>query len=128
MFLHAESIPGQIKLQCDGSLDSYVDRIVAFLRIGTDYKDNFYQIEVPLKPSEYQDNTSNRLSAEEVWIPDQNSIEVSLDLLAKLKAKSLQNKNTTSSKSAIQESKIANNASGRESSTRFSSNSCTGVS
>ena len=92
MFLHAESIPGQIKLPGDGSLDSYDERIVAFLRIGTDYKDNFYQIEVPLKPSEYESNGSNKLSAEAVWIPDQNSIEVSLDLLAKLKAKSLQNR------------------------------------
>ncbi len=92
MFLHAESIPGQIKLPGDGSMDSYDDRIVAFLRIGTDYKDNFYQIEVPLKPSEYNGNSSNKLSAEEVWIPDQNSIDVSLDLLAKLKAKSLQNR------------------------------------
>ena len=92
MFLHAESIPGQIKLPGDGSEDSYDNRIVAFLRIGTDYKDNFYQIEVPLKPTEYDLNSSKKLNAEDIWIPDQNSIEVSLDLLAKLKAKSIQNR------------------------------------
>ena len=90
MFLHAESIPGKIPLPGEGSAEAFDERLVAFIRIGSDYKDNFYQIEIPLKPSEYESNTSNNLSAEEVWIPDQNSIEISLDLLAKLKAKSLQ--------------------------------------
>ena len=49
-------------------------------------------MKIPLKPTEYESNISNKLSSESVWIPDQNSIEVSLDMIAKLKAKALQNK------------------------------------
>ena len=64
--------------------------MVAFIRLGTDYQDNFYQIEIPLKPSEYSENTSNNLSAEEVWIPESNSLEISIDLLSRLKAKALE--------------------------------------
>ena len=90
MFIHAESIPGQNPLPGEGSSEAFNERLVAFIRIGTDYKDNFYQIEIPLKPTGYEPNISNKLSAESVWIPDQNSIEVSLDMLAKLKAKALQ--------------------------------------
>ena len=92
MFLHAESIPGKTPLPGEGSAEAFDDRLVAFIRIGSDYKDNFYQIEIPLKPTEYESNISNKLSSESVWIPDQNSIEVSLDMIAKLKAKALQNK------------------------------------
>ena len=90
MFVHAESIPGKKPLPGEGSTEAFNERLVAFIRIGSDYKDNFYQIEIPLKPTEYESNISNNLSAEAVWIPDQNSIEVSLDLLAKLKARALQ--------------------------------------
>ncbi|MBN09602.1 MAG: cell surface protein SprA [Flavobacteriaceae bacterium] len=93
MFLHAESIPGEPKLPGEGSSESFDNRIVAFIRLGTDYKDNYYQIEIPLKPTEYNSETSNKFSPEAVWIPESNSIEVSLNLLAKLKAKSLQYNN-----------------------------------
>ena len=90
MFLHAESLPGNEPLPGSDSEDEYDRRMTAFIRLGTDYQDNFYQIEIPLKPSTYTENISNRLTAEEVWIPDSNSIEIPIDLLAKLKAKALQ--------------------------------------
>ena len=90
MFLHAESIPGQEELPGEGSEDEFDKRLVAFIRLGTDYQDNFYQIEIPLKPTSYSQSVSNRYSAEEVWNPESNSIEVSIDLLAKLKAMALQ--------------------------------------
>ncbi len=90
MFLHAESLPGNEPLPGSGSEEEYDRRLVAFIRLGTDYQDNYYQIEIPLKPTEYSENMSNRLTSEEVWIPDVNSLEISVDLLSRLKAKALQ--------------------------------------
>ena len=90
MFIHAESLPGNEPLPGIDSEDEYDKRMTAFIRLGTDYQDNFYQIEIPLKPSSYTENISNRLTAEEVWIPDSNSLEIPIDLLSKLKAKALQ--------------------------------------
>ena len=90
MFLHAESLPGNEPLPGEGSEDEFDKRLVAFIRLGTDYQDNYYQIEIPLKPTEYTAETINRLSAEEVWNPDSNSLEVPIELLAKLKARALQ--------------------------------------
>ena len=84
MFLHAESIKGYPKLPGEGIKDEFDKRIVAFIRMGSDYKDNYYQIEIPLKPSEYSENNSNKLSSDQVWIPDSNSIDISIDLLLEL--------------------------------------------
>ena len=86
MYLHAESIQGQTPLPGSGTTDEYDRRLVAFIRLGTDYQDNYYQIEVPLKPTSYSEGSSNRFSAEEVWQPDFNSIDVPIDLLSKIKA------------------------------------------
>jgi len=88
MFIHAESIPGNTPLP-DQEGDAYDERLVAFIRLGTDNKDNYYQIEIPLKPSAYSENVSNRLTAEEVWIPNQNELEISTTFLAQLKSKAL---------------------------------------
>ena len=91
MFLHAESIQGQSPLPGSGTTEDYDRRMVAFIRLGTDYQDNYYQIEVPLKPTTYVENTANQLSAEEVWLPDFNSIDVPIALLTKMKAAYLEN-------------------------------------
>ena len=91
MYLHAESIQGQSPLPGSGTNEEYDRRMVAFIRLGTDYQDNYYQIEVPLKPTEYIENTSNRLSAEQVWLPETNSIDVSVELLSKIKSAYLNN-------------------------------------
>ena len=90
MYLHAESIPGQPKLPGEGNTQDFDRRLVAFIRLGTDYQDNYYQVEVPLKPTEYEENSSNKLSAEEVWQPDSNAIEIDLEKLSELKAKALE--------------------------------------
>ena len=91
MFIHAESIPGQESLPGEGSADEFDQRLVAFIRLGTDFKDNFYQIEVPLKPTEYPESNGNRLTAQAVWQPESNSIDVPIKLLAKLKAAAINN-------------------------------------
>ena len=41
MFLHAESLPGEIALRDN--------QMVGFIRFGNDFTQNFYQIEIPLK-------------------------------------------------------------------------------
>ncbi len=71
MFLHAESLVNQTPLK-DGQL-------VAFLRIGTDFTDNFYQVEIPLSPTLF-----GAQSAEEIW-PAVNRLDLPLELLKRVK-------------------------------------------
>lgn len=75
MFLHAESLVNQIQIK-EGQL-------IAFIRMGTDFTENYYQIEVPLTPTIF-----GASSAEEVW-PKSNRLLLSLDLLQKVKTKVL---------------------------------------
>ena len=86
MFIHAESLEGSNKLPGEGAEEDYDNRIVAFLRLGSDLTDNYYQIEIPLKPTSYSSGSSNRFSADEVWNPDSNSMDFSLEKLTKIKA------------------------------------------
>lgn len=76
MFLHAE--PGVNAGLADGDL-------VAFIRMGNDFSQNFYQIELPLKVSQ----TSSTL-ASDVW-PEQNEITLPIDLLQKIKSIGISN-------------------------------------
>ena len=79
MFLHAESLPGEIALQDN--------QMVGFIRFGNDFTQNFYQIEIPLKVTPASSVTNSDcapLSAEAVW-PEANEIDLSLALLTKLK-------------------------------------------
>ena len=91
MFLHAESIVGQKPLPGEGTGENYDRRMVAFIRLGTDFLDNYYQIEIPLKPTDYSESSSNQFTAQQVWIPESNAMEVSIKLLAKLKAAAINN-------------------------------------
>ncbi|MFN4762434.1 cell surface protein SprA [Gillisia sp. Q332] len=75
MFLHAESLLNQIQLK-DGQL-------IAFIRMGTDFTENYYQIEIPLTATMF-----GATSPEEIW-PDSNRLLLSLDLLQKVKTKVL---------------------------------------
>ncbi|HSD05829.1 cell surface protein SprA [Flavobacterium sp.] len=89
MFLHAESLPGEIELKDD--------QMVAFLRIGADYSTDFYQIEIPLKvtvASSSGDKNCPPMNADLVW-PSDNEIDLSLKLLTDLKLKSLKIDKTT---------------------------------
>ncbi|MBE0653622.1 MAG: cell surface protein SprA, partial [Bacteroidales bacterium] len=76
MEAHAEAIPGTI-LQ-DGEL-------TAFIRLGSDYKNNFYEYEVPLKltpPGRYDnDEEADRLI---VW-PRANRFEIDLEVFQRAK-------------------------------------------
>ncbi|WP_281637277.1 cell surface protein SprA [Flavobacterium marginilacus] len=74
MFLHAESLTDEIALADN--------QMVGFIRLGNDFTENFYQIEIPLKVT--KPSKCAPLSAEVVW-PDENQIDLSLELLSKLK-------------------------------------------
>ncbi|PTX44446.1 protein involved in gliding motility SprA [Christiangramia gaetbulicola] len=71
MFLHAESWVNKPPLK-DGQL-------VAFIRMGTDFSDNFYQIEIPLATTLFGATTP-----EEIW-PEVNRLNLELDLLQQIK-------------------------------------------
>ncbi len=78
MFMHAEEL-----------FDSdYIDGdkpMVGFLRIGTDFSQNFYQIELPLSFTPY-----NSSSADAIW-PESNELIISLQDLSKVKSLGISN-------------------------------------
>jgi len=76
MFLHAEPL----QVDVAGGNDLKNDEMVAFIRLGNDFTDNFYQIEMPLKVSDL-----NARSAEDIWLAE-NEIELPLALLARIKS------------------------------------------
>ncbi|SDQ26471.1 T9SS outer membrane translocon Sov/SprA [Flagellimonas zhangzhouensis] len=76
MFLHAEKIFNSDYADSDTPL-------VGFLRLGTDFKENFYQIELPLQFTPYGSST-----ADEIW-PDVNQLEVDMGDLRKVKSKGI---------------------------------------
>ncbi len=80
MFLHAEALPSTLSTSLPTLKD---DQMVAFIRLGNDFSENFYQIEVPLKITK-----EGATIAEEVW-PELNNIDLSLSLLTQLKVMSI---------------------------------------
>ncbi len=76
MEAHAEAIPGTVLEQ---------NELVAFIRLGTDYQDNYYEYEVPMKltpPGKYDnDSESDRFI---VW-PEGNKFEIELDQFKEVK-------------------------------------------
>lgn len=76
LFVHANALPGDKDLQ-DGQMS-------LFLRLGSDYKNNFYEYEIPLiltpEGSNYAGEGGKRL----VW-PEDNMIDIDLDLFTTLK-------------------------------------------
>jgi cell surface protein SprA len=69
MFIHAEANQSPLK-------DNDVN---AFVRLGTDYQDNYYEYEIPLTVT--QPNTSNENS---IW-PDANALDIELSTLTDAK-------------------------------------------
>jgi cell surface protein SprA len=76
MFLHAEALPSDPNSIQD-------DELVAFMRFGNDFTNNYYEVQIPLKRTEF-----NASTAEEVW-PLANEIDLSLDLLTKMKIQAM---------------------------------------
>ena len=74
MFLHAEALE-----DINDASRLKDDEMVAFVRFGNDFTNNFYQVEIPLKVTQW-----GTTIPEEIW-PLSNEIELQLELLTKLK-------------------------------------------
>ncbi|MEQ8218055.1 MAG: cell surface protein SprA [Arenibacter sp.] len=73
MFMHAEEI-----VESDYANDE--TPLVGFIRIGSDFTQNFYQIELPLQLTPHGASSDS-----EIW-PDVNQLDLSLDDLSKVKS------------------------------------------
>ena len=78
MFVHAEELQGQ---------DIPEGALRLFVRLGSDFKNNYYEYEIPLTMSQIENLTSDPNSDEykqEVWRPE-NELDISLELLKDIK-------------------------------------------
>ncbi|WP_169337977.1 cell surface protein SprA [Proteiniphilum acetatigenes] len=78
MFVHAERLPEDPGTLQDGDLS-------IFLRLGSDYRNNYYEYEIPLRLTPEGQYSSNNLpDQEKVW-PGENMLDFPLTLLTNLK-------------------------------------------
>jgi cell surface protein SprA len=78
LFVHAE------KLISENATELNNGELSVFMRLGSDYKNNYYEYEVPLNltsPGSYRDNAADRLA---VW-PQENMIDFKMEVLTNLK-------------------------------------------
>ena len=76
LFVHANALPGDKDL-ADG-------QISLFVRLGSDYKNNFYEYEIPLTLTP-EGRYGGEVGRRAVW-PNDNMLDVDLDLFTRLKA------------------------------------------
>ena len=76
MFFHAEAYRNDMVLD---------DEVTAFLRFGTDFTENYYEIEVPMKITPKNLNAVGDDLARQVW-PLENEIDISINELLGLKS------------------------------------------
>jgi cell surface protein SprA len=80
MFVHGEKL-------ADASNDLFDGDFTVFLRIGSDYRQNYYEYEIPLHITPPGKYSSNKLSDQKaVWIPE-NMFDFPLEALTNLKLK-----------------------------------------
>jgi cell surface protein SprA len=75
MFIHAESLQNETAIT-NGEL-------VAFIRLGNDLTNNYYEVQIPLNPTNF-----GATSAEEIW-PLANRLNLPLALLQEVKTKTI---------------------------------------
>ena len=76
MFVHANSLPTAAEVE-DGQTS-------LFIRLGSDYKNNFYEYEIPLKVTAPGKYANSDAAARIVW-PQDNMLDIDLDLFTSLK-------------------------------------------
>lgn len=77
MFVHAEAPINDMNLH-DGD-------VCAFIRIGSDFTDNFYEYEVPLTLTEHAQYSNNSLADRYAVWPESNKISIEFEMLKNLK-------------------------------------------
>ena len=78
MFVHANHL-------LPNTTDLQDNQLAVFIRLGSDYKSNYYEYEIPLKLTPEGHYSWNVLADRpKVW-PQENMLDISLDLLTKLK-------------------------------------------
>lgn len=76
MFAHANALPNDETLE-DGQMS-------LFLRLGSDYKNNFYEYEIPLTVTPAGRYANSTAGARAVW-PEENMLDIDLSLLTNIK-------------------------------------------
>ncbi|PWD99199.1 T9SS outer membrane translocon Sov/SprA [Marinilabilia rubra] len=76
MEVHAEEVTGY-------PLED--DEIVAFIRLGTDFKNNYYEYEIPLKLTPAGTYSNNSTSDRFIVWPEDNRFDIPIELLQKIK-------------------------------------------
>ncbi len=79
MFIHAESI-----INARNGTHLTDGELVAFMRMGNDLTNNYYEIEIPLNPTNFGAATS-----EEIW-PAANRLNLPLEMLQEVKTRTLE--------------------------------------
>lgn len=78
MFIHGEKI---------SDTDPYIPHdgdLRVFIRLGSDYRNNYYEYEVPLKLTDYT-GEGRLFNPEEIWMPAANTLNLRFDVLTNLK-------------------------------------------
>lgn len=84
MFLHAEALPDDTSPLTD-------DQMVAFIRFGNDFTNNFYQVEIPLKVTAPNPGTGDTDNVRQLVWPTENEINLAMSLLTKMKVRTISN-------------------------------------
>lgn len=101
MFIHAESIQNETALD-EGDM-------VAFIRMGNDLTDSYYEVQIPLLPTEFGQH-----SPEQVW-PYVNRLNLPLHLLQEAKTKVLGNPDINPGEATFfEESELGGSAGGNQ--------------
>ncbi|MDR1499740.1 MAG: cell surface protein SprA [Tannerellaceae bacterium] len=79
LFIHGEALIDDVTRLSDNDLS-------VFIRLGSDYKNNYYEYAVPLTLTAHRDNNTSYLAAEAVW-PAENMMDFRLETLTDLKLK-----------------------------------------
>ncbi|MDR1344121.1 MAG: cell surface protein SprA [Tannerellaceae bacterium] len=86
LFIHGEALIDDVTGLADNDLS-------VFIRLGSDYKNNYYEYETPLTLTRHRDNNTSYLPAEAVW-PAENMMNFRLEALTDLKLRRNRERNT----------------------------------